>query len=87
MCIRDRITVEVVTVVLLMLALNFLPQWTPRQSSTARHWRDGILSAVAGLAVAVLAYAMMMRDAGFDPISAFHLAQSKPCLLYTSRCV
>jgi multicomponent K+:H+ antiporter subunit A len=73
-----QITVEVVTVVLLMLALNFLPQWTPRQSSTARHWRDGILSAVAGLAVAVLAYAMMMRDAGFDPISAFHLAQSKP---------
>ncbi|MBH1973672.1 MAG: monovalent cation/H+ antiporter subunit A [Rhodobacteraceae bacterium] len=73
-----QITVEVVTVVLLMLALNFLPQWTPRQSSRARHWRDAILSGIAGIAVAVLAYAMMMRDAAFPPISAFHLAQSKP---------
>jgi multicomponent K+:H+ antiporter subunit A len=73
-----QITVEVVTIVLLLLALNFLPKTTPRESSAARRLRDGVIAVVAGLGVAALAFALMTRDAAYDPISAFHLAQSKP---------
>jgi len=73
-----QITVEVVTIVLMLLALNFLPKTTPAETSTARRLRDGIIAAGAGLGTAALAYAMMMRDAAFPAISAFHLEQSKP---------
>ncbi len=73
-----QITVEVVTVMLLLLALNFLPKETPRESLGLRRGRDGVLAVAAGLGAAGLAYALMMRNAAFEPISAFHLAQSKP---------
>lgn len=73
-----QITVEVVTVVLLMLALNFLPKHTARKSTSAARWRDALLAAVAGVATASLAYVMMIRAPAFPPISAYHLAQSKP---------
>ena len=73
-----QITVEVVSILLMLLALNFLPQTTPAESTRARRWRDGVLAGLAGLATGGLAYAMMFRDAAFAPISLFHLAQSKP---------
>ena len=34
-----QITVEVVTIVLMLLALNYLPKETPRESAPARRWR------------------------------------------------
>ena len=34
-----QISVEVVTIILLLLALNFLPRETPRESTPARRWR------------------------------------------------
>ncbi len=73
-----QITVEVVTIVLMLLALNFLPKTTPRESSNVRRLRDAVIAGAAGLGTAGLAYAMMMRDFSFPTISAFHLAQSKP---------
>ena len=73
-----QITVEVVTIVLMLLALNFLPKTTPVESSRLRRARDVIIAGAAGLGVAALSYAMMMRDFAFPSISAFHLAQSKP---------
>lgn len=73
-----QITVEVVTIVLMLLALNFLPKTTPRESSQARRLRDAVIAGAAGIGTAALAYAMMMRDFSFPTISAFHLAQSKP---------
>jgi multicomponent K+:H+ antiporter subunit A len=73
-----QITVEVVTIVLMLLALNYLPKETPRESSPARRWRDGAIAGAAGLGMAALAYAIMIRDFAFPSISGFHLAQSKP---------
>ena len=73
-----QITVEVVTVVLMLLALNFLPKETPRESSPARRARDAILALGGGTGIGALAYALMTREAAFAPISAYHLAQSKP---------
>ena len=73
-----QITVEVVTIVLMLLALNYLPKETPRESAPARRWRDGLIAGAAGVGMAALAYALMVRDAAFPPISEFHLAQSKP---------
>jgi multicomponent K+:H+ antiporter subunit A len=73
-----QITVEVVTVVFMLLALNFLPKETPRESSTARRLRDIGIASVAGLGIGALSYAIMTRDFAFPTIAEFHLAQSKP---------
>ena len=73
-----QITVEVVTVILMLLALNFLPKETPRETLLPRRLRDATLATVAGGAIAALSYALMTRDFAFPAISAFHLAQSKP---------
>lgn len=71
-----QISVEVVTVVLLLLALNFLPKRTPAESGNARRWRDGIIATGGGLGAGLLIYALMMRDFAFDSISEFHLANA-----------
>ncbi|WP_296764022.1 monovalent cation/H+ antiporter subunit A [Sediminimonas sp.] len=71
-----QISVEVVTIILLLLALNFLPKTTPVESTGARRLRDATLSVIGGLAVAGLTYTMLMRDFAFDSISGFHLANS-----------
>jgi multicomponent K+:H+ antiporter subunit A len=72
-----QIAVEVVTVILMLLSLVFLPRITPAEFGAARRLRDGAIAAAAGLGVAALAYVMMMRDAAFAPISGWHLANSK----------
>jgi multicomponent K+:H+ antiporter subunit A len=73
-----QITVEVVTVLLMLLALNFLPRSTPRESTMPRRLRDALVAAAAGLGAGALAYALMLRDAAFPVISDYHWAQSKP---------
>jgi multicomponent K+:H+ antiporter subunit A len=73
-----QITVEVVTVVFMLLALNFLPKETPRESSVLRRGRDAVVAIAAGAGIGGLAYAIMTRDFAFPSISAYHLAQSKP---------
>jgi multicomponent K+:H+ antiporter subunit A len=73
-----QISVEVVTILLMLLALNFLPKATPVESGSPRRLFDAAVAGVAGLGIGWLAYAMMTRGPAFDPISAFHLAQSKP---------
>jgi len=72
-----QILVEVATVVLLLLALNFLPKVAPRDSSLLRKGRDGIIAVAAGLGAGGLIYAMMMRDFAFPTIAAYHIANSK----------
>jgi multicomponent K+:H+ antiporter subunit A len=70
-----QLAVEVVTVILLMLALYFLPQKTPAESSPSRVVRDaGIAAAVGGL-VATINYAFITQP--IDSISEFFLANSK----------
>jgi multicomponent K+:H+ antiporter subunit A len=73
-----QLSVEVVTILLMLLALNFLPKRTPAESPAPRRLFDAAVAGVAGLGTGWLAYAMMTRAPAFDPISAFHLAQSKP---------
>jgi multicomponent K+:H+ antiporter subunit A len=73
-----QITVEVVTVILMLLALNFLPKETPAARGFLQRWGAGLIAGAAGLGAGALAYALMLRDASFPAISAFHLAQSKP---------
>jgi multicomponent K+:H+ antiporter subunit A len=73
-----QISVEVVTILLMLLALNFLPKSTPVESGSPRRITDVGIAAVAGLGIGGLAYAMLTRQPAFEPISHFHLAQSKP---------
>jgi len=73
-----QITVEVVTILLMLLALNFLPDETPRESRALRRARDGILATAAGVGAGLLAFALMTRDPAFPRVSDFHWAQSKP---------
>ncbi|WP_189381141.1 monovalent cation/H+ antiporter subunit A [Gemmobacter nanjingensis] len=72
-----QISVEVATVILLLLALNFLPKYTPSESPTGRKLRDAVLAGAGGLAVGGLIYALMTRDFAFPTIADFHLANSK----------
>jgi multicomponent K+:H+ antiporter subunit A len=71
-----QIAVDVVTVILLLLALNFLPKQTPAESGAGRKLRDGVLAAGAGLGVGGVAWAAMTRD--FETLSGYYLAQSLP---------
>ncbi|PRY66217.1 multisubunit potassium/proton antiporter PhaA subunit /multisubunit potassium/proton antiporter PhaB subunit [Vreelandella songnenensis] len=71
-----QLSVEVVTMILLMLALFFLPQRTPRESSPLRNVRDMLLAGALGLVVASLNYAVMTRET--LSISSFFMANSVP---------
>ena len=71
-----QISVEVVTIILLLLALNFMPQDTPNESSRPRRVRDGAIAIASGLGVGGLIYAMMTRDFAMPSISEYHLANS-----------
>ncbi|WP_299677354.1 monovalent cation/H+ antiporter subunit A [uncultured Roseobacter sp.] len=71
-----QITVEVVTIILLLLALNFLPNRTPVESTVMRRTRDAAIALAGGLAAMGMAWHFLMRDAVTGPISQFHLANS-----------
>jgi multicomponent K+:H+ antiporter subunit A len=72
-----QISVEVVTILLLLLALHLLPKSPPQLSRPARLWRDGALAVAGGVLVGGIAWAMLTRDPG-PSIAAYHLANSKP---------
>jgi multicomponent K+:H+ antiporter subunit A len=69
-----QISVETVTIMLLLLALHFMPKTTPRESPMGLKMRDGLLAASAGLGVGGLAYAFLLRDV--ETISDYHVANS-----------
>jgi multicomponent K+:H+ antiporter subunit A len=69
-----QISVETVTIMLLLLALHFMPKMTPKESPIGLKLRDGVIALGAGSGVAALAYAFMMRD--IETISDYHLANS-----------
>ncbi|MEJ7925786.1 monovalent cation/H+ antiporter subunit A [Sphingobium sp. AN641] len=70
-----QISVEIVTILLLLLALNLLPKHPSRLSCTALRLRDGALGAAGGCGAGFLAWAVMTRPPN-DPISAHHWANS-----------
>ncbi|MGC1506695.1 MAG: monovalent cation/H+ antiporter subunit A [Sulfitobacter sp.] len=71
-----QITVEVVTIILLLLALNFLPNRTPIESTVLRRMRDAVVAIAAGLATFAMSYHFLLRDTLAPSISEFHLANS-----------
>jgi multicomponent K+:H+ antiporter subunit A len=71
-----QLLVEIVTVILVLLAMYFLPQAPPTESSRLRRARDWTLALLAGSGVAALSYAILTRP--MDSISDFYLAESKP---------
>jgi multicomponent K+:H+ antiporter subunit A len=71
-----QLSVEVVTVILLLLALYFLPASTPRESSALRRWRDAGLGLLAGLGTAALSWAVLTRSS--DNIAGYFIQNSVP---------
>ncbi len=71
-----QFTVEVVTTILMLLALNFLPNTTPRESTILRRTRDAAIAVAGGLGTMAIAYYYLLRDPVAQSISAFHLANS-----------
>ncbi|WP_420003165.1 monovalent cation/H+ antiporter subunit A [Arenibacterium sp. LLYu02] len=71
-----QISVEVVTIILMLLALNFLPKDTPVESPAMVRIRDAVISILGGLGVGGLIYALLLRDFAFPSIAEFHLANS-----------
>jgi multicomponent K+:H+ antiporter subunit A len=71
-----QISVEVVTTILLLLALNLLPKTTPAESSARRKFVHGATAVGVGAGTMVLVYSILTR--GFESISEYHLAQAKP---------
>ncbi|MDX1606208.1 MAG: monovalent cation/H+ antiporter subunit A, partial [Candidatus Competibacterales bacterium] len=69
-----QISVEVVTTILILLALYFLPKETPVESTPLRRGRDAVLAGLAGLGVGGLAWAVMTRD--FSSLSTYYLENS-----------
>jgi multicomponent K+:H+ antiporter subunit A len=70
-----QISVEIVTILLLLLALNLLPTRPPRISSGFRRSRDALFGLAGGTGVGLAAWAIMTREPN-DPISGFHWANS-----------
>lgn len=71
-----QFTVEGVTIVLLLLALNFLPNQTPIESSLMRRVRDSAIAIAGGVAAFGLSYHYLMRETILPSISAFHAENS-----------
>jgi multicomponent K+:H+ antiporter subunit A len=70
-----QISVEVVTIILMMLALYFLPQLTPNESTKGRVTRDILLAVGAGVGVGLFTLAILTRpyDTG---LADFFIANS-----------
>ncbi|SHF70229.1 multisubunit potassium/proton antiporter, PhaA subunit /multisubunit potassium/proton antiporter, PhaB subunit [Loktanella atrilutea] len=71
-----QISVEVVTIILLLLALNFLPNRTPAESTAGRRTRDAVIAIGGGVAVAALTWTILMGDFPMTSMSEYHLANS-----------
>jgi multicomponent K+:H+ antiporter subunit A len=71
-----QLSVEVVTIFLLLLALYFLPQHSSAEKNRGRTGRDALIALAAGAGTAALAWAVMTRP--YDTIAGYYLANSVP---------
>ncbi|SFU70081.1 monovalent cation/H+ antiporter subunit A [Halomonas korlensis] len=71
-----QLSVEVMAVVIMMLALSFLPQQSPKESSGARFGRDLVIAGLVGAGIATLSFAILTRP--YESIATFFLANSLP---------
>lgn len=72
-----QISVEIVTLILILLAMYFLPKQTPHETPTWKRWRDGVLSAVAGIGMAGLTWAVTRVDLQRN-LASYFLENSLP---------
>ena len=71
-----QLSVEIVTVILLLLALYFFPQQTPTSKSRPSHFvRDLTVASFIGCIIGSICFALMTHP--LDSISAFFLANAK----------
>jgi multicomponent K+:H+ antiporter subunit A len=71
-----QLLVEVVTVVLMMLALRWLPAESEPERRPARAVRDAVIALAVGLGLAALVWMVLTRP--FDSISPYYLEQTLP---------
>ena len=71
-----QVAVEVVTIVLLLLALHWLPQQSPAEPRRGRTLFRAAIALAAGAGIAALSYAVLTRP--FQSLSDFYLANSVP---------
>lgn len=71
-----QISVESVTIILLLLALYFLPQTSPKGMDKLRIKRDAVIAVLSGVGVTLFTMAVLTRE--YDPISHFFLTNSIP---------
>jgi multicomponent K+:H+ antiporter subunit A len=69
-----QLLVEIVTILLVLLALDYLPRETQREPGTGRHIRDMAIAGAAGVGVAGLAWAVMTRP--LSSISEYFVRES-----------
>ncbi|MCC5974024.1 MAG: monovalent cation/H+ antiporter subunit A [Rubellimicrobium sp.] len=72
-----QIAVEVVSIILLLLALNFLPKSTPAEGGVERHLRDVIIAGAMGIGAMILTLAIQQSDFSQPTISAYYLENAK----------
>ncbi len=71
-----QFSVEVVTVIMMMMALNFLPKRTPREVPAARRGFDALIATLAGLGFGGLAWVVLRSDFSFQTMSDYMLQNS-----------
>ena len=71
-----QISVEIVTVILLLLALNFLPKFTVLDSADRKRGLDAFIATVTGVGFGALSYIIMRSDFAFPSISGYMLDNS-----------
>jgi multicomponent K+:H+ antiporter subunit A len=71
-----QLSVEVVSAVLMLMGLALLPQFSPKESTVTRKWRDAALALSGGAGMAMLAWWIMTRN--HDSISWYFLEKSIP---------
>src|SRR5690606_32865958 len=69
-----QLAVEVVSIILMLLALFFLPARAEMETSSLRGFRDMVVAIAVGTLVAVLAFAVLTRP--YETIAGFFLANS-----------
>ncbi|MHB1229961.1 MAG: monovalent cation/H+ antiporter subunit A [Halothiobacillus sp.] len=70
-----QLSVEVITLILLLLAMSYLPQRSDAEPQS-RLRRDGLLALTVGAGATVLTYAVMSRD--YATIAGYFLSNSLP---------
>ncbi len=71
-----QLLVEFVTIILMMLALNWLPREGRFEHARARKWRDALLATVAGIGVAIVTLVLLTRPS--NSIAPYFLENAVP---------